>query len=383
MFLIIIKGTLDIGGISVLWQRNWDSGRIEGPLMDFDFTERHTVWALFFGGGIYWLQSNTVNQSMIQRFLSLPNLKSMRIACLWFIIGTLGILLMCCYAGLLIYATYHDCDPLTTKLAKAKDQLLPLLVMDILGKFPGLPGLFVAGVFSAALSSMSTALNAMAAVVLEDFYKPFASRPLSERGTMILIKSVVFIIGITCIGLVFIVEHLGNVLQLSMSVGTISGGPLFGIFVMGLMFPWVSSTGALTGGISGLSLMIYINYNTQLAIARGEMVFETKPVSTEGCSYEFDEVSHFNYTTNIPIVKDSNPLFHLSYMVFILVGSLTTIIIGNVASLILGRQNINDLDLNLLAPFVRRFVTKKPSLSHQPDLKEKESIIHAFEITNT
>lgn len=58
---------------------------------------------------------------------------------------------MCCYCGLLIYATYFECDPLTTKLAKQKDQLLPLLVMDILGDYPGLPGLFVAGVFSAAL----------------------------------------------------------------------------------------------------------------------------------------------------------------------------------------------------------------------------------------
>jgi len=37
------------------------------------------------------------------------------------------------------------------QLAVAKDQLLPLLVMDTLKGMPGVPGLFVAGVFSAAL----------------------------------------------------------------------------------------------------------------------------------------------------------------------------------------------------------------------------------------
>ena len=37
------------------------------------------------------------------------------------------------------------------QLAAAKDQLLPLLVMDTLKGMPGVPGLFVAGVFSAAL----------------------------------------------------------------------------------------------------------------------------------------------------------------------------------------------------------------------------------------
>jgi hypothetical protein len=31
------------------------------------------------------------------------------------------------------------------------DQLLPLLVMDVAGQIPGFTGLFVAGVFSAAL----------------------------------------------------------------------------------------------------------------------------------------------------------------------------------------------------------------------------------------
>ena len=32
LFLIVIKGTIDVGGISVVIQRNYDSGRIEAPM---------------------------------------------------------------------------------------------------------------------------------------------------------------------------------------------------------------------------------------------------------------------------------------------------------------------------------------------------------------
>lgn len=143
------------------------------------------------------------------------------------------LLSICCYCGLLIYATYHDCDPLTTKLVKAKDQLLPLLVMDILGDYPGLPGLFVAGVFSAALSSLSTGLNSMSAVMLEDFFKPFANRPLTVTQTKYIMRGVVAVFGAICVALVFVVEKLGAVLQLSMSLGAVAQGPLLGIFTMG------------------------------------------------------------------------------------------------------------------------------------------------------
>lgn len=149
---------------------------------------------------------------------------------------------MCSYCGLLIYATYHDCDPLTTKLVKAADQLLPLLVMDILGDYPGLPGLFVAGVFSAALSSLSTGLNSLSAVMLEDFFKPLANKPLTVTQTKYIMRGVVAVAGAICVALVFVVEHLGSVLQLSMSLGAVAHGPLLGIFTMGVLLPWVHGT---------------------------------------------------------------------------------------------------------------------------------------------
>lgn len=58
---------------------------------------------------------------------------------------------MCCYMGLLIYASYYKCDPVTRGAIHKSDQLLPYFVMQIAGSMIGLPGLFVSGVFSAAL----------------------------------------------------------------------------------------------------------------------------------------------------------------------------------------------------------------------------------------
>ena len=55
---------------------------------------------------------------MIQRYLALPTLSAARKALAYFCVGVLILMALCTYNGLLIYATYKDCDPLTTKVSK-------------------------------------------------------------------------------------------------------------------------------------------------------------------------------------------------------------------------------------------------------------------------
>jgi len=50
-------------------------------------------------------------------------------------------------------------------------QLMPIYVVDSLKNMPGLAGLFVAGIFSGSLSTVSSAVNSLAAVTLEDYVK--------------------------------------------------------------------------------------------------------------------------------------------------------------------------------------------------------------------
>lgn len=53
--------------------------------------------------------------------------------------------------------------------------------MDTLGEYPGVPGLFVAGIFSGALSTVSSGVNSLAATTLEDFVKGYLYPDLSEK----------------------------------------------------------------------------------------------------------------------------------------------------------------------------------------------------------
>lgn len=41
----------------------------------FDLTERHSVWSVSIGSTFYWIGNIAVNQAMMQRFLSLPDLQ--------------------------------------------------------------------------------------------------------------------------------------------------------------------------------------------------------------------------------------------------------------------------------------------------------------------
>ncbi|XP_050341243.1 sodium-coupled monocarboxylate transporter 1 isoform X2 [Bactrocera neohumeralis] len=126
---ICIKGTLDVGGLDVVLQRNRESGRLNMPDWTWDPTVRLSMLAVFVGGSLHKIQSSAVNQICIQRYLSLPSLQKAKHTVVLFNILLIFLMLCCCYMGLLAYASYYDCDPISTKLAAASDQLPTLHVM--------------------------------------------------------------------------------------------------------------------------------------------------------------------------------------------------------------------------------------------------------------
>ncbi|XP_013789203.1 sodium-coupled monocarboxylate transporter 2-like isoform X2 [Limulus polyphemus] len=343
IIVIVIKGAHDEGGIQQVWKTSEEGKRIEFFNFSPDPTVRHTVWSLGIGGYFTWLAVYGVNQAMVQRYLTIPTLKGAQKTIWYNLPGLILLVLITGLAGLIVYTKYHDCDPITLKLVNAPDQLFPLYVMDVLGFLPGLPGLFVAGVFSGALSTVSSGVNSLAAVTLEDFIKTYIRNDLSELWAARLTKILALVYGIITIILVVVAKELGNVLQATLSIRGMIGGPLLGVFTLGMFFPWTNNKGAGGGLLTGLSISFWVGFGAFIQ----KPLIPRAPVSVDGCLG-----NHTLPTTVAPEIHNAEvfPLYRISYMWFSAIGFFSVLISGLIISFITGPNKPEDIDPKLICP---------------------------------
>lgn len=143
-----------------------------------------------------------------------------------------------CLIGLTVFAYYNGvvrCDPLSANFIKNPNQLLPYFIMDAINR-KGLPGLFLAVLFSGALSTVSSSLSALSAVTWKDLLE-WRFKHIPESRKAMITKGLAAVFGLVAIGMAFLASQMGNVLQASQSFVTGVAGPLLGMFVLGAVFP--------------------------------------------------------------------------------------------------------------------------------------------------
>ncbi|WAR31349.1 SC5AC-like protein [Mya arenaria] len=275
LLTICIQGAIKVGGMDRVWEVNEEWKRIYFWDADPDPRTRHSIWTLVVGGGVLWLSAFGMSQQSVQRYCAVSTLNKSRGAVLTNMVGVVIIMSLSCLSGVVVFAYYvqQGCDPLSDKQVSNPNQLLPLFVMEVLG-YPGLPGLFMSTLFSGALSSMSSSLNALAAVVWEDILKPCVGHRVSETARTWITKVIVLIFGGAGVGFAFVAMSLGgSVVQASFSFTGAASGPLLGIFLLGGLFPWanwliisnallLSHKGCTIGGFVGLAIPIWISFGS-------------------------------------------------------------------------------------------------------------------------
>lgn len=331
---------------------------------------RTSFWTVSIGLTTLWISNLGVSQTCIQRFLAVPDIKFARKSVWIFVFGLIFIKGASSFVGLLMYAHYETCDPVASQQIEKVDQILPFFVMQVAGKVPGLPGIFIAGIFSAALSSMSTGLNTLAGTIYEDFLRHQFPNT-SEKRVSDVMKFLVVVLGMLILSLVFIVERMGQVFRISIAISGLTAGALLGLFTIGMLSRFVNTKGVIWGAVGSMLTVGFIMIGAQSLPKPPPL-----PIRTDGC----DLTLNITMPTESESTVDDNPLiFKLSFMYYTLLGTVLLIVIAYIVSWFTG--GCEAFDERLLAPFRRSKNWRMGEVVAKNDVLYKEIQLEAMKTT--
>lgn len=183
------------------------------------------------------------------------------------------------FSGLSIFAFYSKCDPVKAGKIKSFDMIMPFFAKEKMTKISGLTGLFISGIFSASLSTISALLNSLAAVALSDYLRPICRRyghEIPDEKATYYGKLVALGIGCFSLAVAFLAARIGNIVQTVVGIHGAIGGPMLGLFTLGMIFESANETGAIFGIVGALILNVWFVFTPKPR-------YPIIPVSIEGC----------------------------------------------------------------------------------------------------
>ncbi|XP_062406602.1 solute carrier family 5 member 6a [Sardina pilchardus] len=389
---VIIVGAHQAGGITEVWRKAQDGNRISGLDLNPDPLERHTFWTLSVGGIFLMLALYGVNQAQVQRYLSSRTEREAVMSCYVVFPCQQIVLTLGCLMGLVMYARYGEDSPLDKGYVQTNDQMVLYFVMDVLRDLPGLPGLFVACLFSGALSTISSAFNSLATVTMEDLIKPYFPAMKESRATL-LSKGLALGFGMVCLAMAYIASLMGSVLQAALSIFGMVGGPLLGVFCLGMFFPWANSVGALVGLVAGLVMAFWIgigSFVTRLTIPGPLPTVNTTSIPSISTTTTATMMTIITSASSRPTGVQA--LYSLSYMWYSAHNSATVVLVGLIVSLFTGPMKEKELTPGTVYPVLStllfflpehykeklccatKLLDKSPALNQQPyQMAQKET----------
>ena len=203
---------------------------------DCNFSQNGNFWVMLLYGSFWYLQKYAADQTLVQRYLVAKTdrdaLKGVALGAGLCVPAWTAFMLV----GTLLWAFYQlsgEVLPphLLDKNGKViADQVFPYFLTT---KIPaGLAGVFMAALFSAAMSTMSSDLNCLSAVGVEDYYRRL--RPHStDKQRLFMGKMIVAVSGClaVCIG-AFIARKGESALSLYYAATAIVSAGLAGMFLL-------------------------------------------------------------------------------------------------------------------------------------------------------
>jgi SSS family solute:Na+ symporter len=275
MSLGVLLGRIP-GGLAGAFARNAAAGQ-PVHLLDFalDPSRPYTFWAGLVGGAFLAMASHGADQLIVQRLLACRSLRDARRA----LVGS-GVLVILQFAlflaiGVCLFAFYgRPIDPASANAFRTSDQIFPLFIVQ---ELPGwLSAWLVAGIFSAAMCSESSALNSLASALSLDFVSPMMGKEAVEgrRGLRlgkILTLFWTVVLGGLAVGFSLVPQEEPAV-QVALGLASVTGGGLLGAFLLALYVRRARQPDAIAAiGISAaLMFLLWLGAHADVGLPLGK-----------------------------------------------------------------------------------------------------------------
>lgn len=272
-FIILFGGQLLIfivafwhipGGVGGAYDLACAGGKLTVNL-SLDPLVRVTLWGLVLGQAFHALVQMATDQVAVQRYMTATSLKTAQRGLwmrLWMV---LPVTVLFYLSGVVLYAYYQSqhFDPLASGAIRKADQILPYFVVNALPA--GMGGLLISAIFSASMNVCSSGINAMTTAALMDFYQRLWRPDVSEAEQLRLARWMTIGFGVLVAALAFVVERMGTLVEGAVKMMAITGGPLLGLFFLGMLSKRANAKGAIVGWLTGIAVLLPICFASNVS----------------------------------------------------------------------------------------------------------------------
>jgi len=248
----------DAGGL----ENGFPAERLE--VIDFNWGfgegEEYGFWPMLLGGLFLYVSYYGCDQTQAQRMLSAKNEKTIRQLLLANGLLRFPVVLVYCLMGLFIGSLVtvapdfygeivnttqkHFPDVAASGGVKA-DLMIPVFITKYLPH--GFIGILMVAILSAAMSSLSSTINSLSAVSIEDFFNR-GKKKLDNKKYMKFSKYAVVFWGIVCISFSFLFGNSKSaVIEIINAIGSVFYGPVLVTFILAIFSKRVNHIGMNTG----------------------------------------------------------------------------------------------------------------------------------------
>ncbi len=214
------------GGFGPMLERAADVGKLRVLDWSTSFSDTYTVLGGIVGGALLSAASHGTDHLIVQRLLATPSLSDARRA----LVGS-GVLVILQFGLFLLVGTAlwaaGAADP-----GMSGDELFPAFAVTYLPS--GLSGLVIAGLLAAAMSTLASSLNSLASAATHDFYAPLTGRRDQQHllgvGRW---ATVLWAVVLGALALSFAESSDTPVVELALSIASITYGSLLGTYILG------------------------------------------------------------------------------------------------------------------------------------------------------